>query len=80
MIAGALGGWLYWKFVGCASGTCPIKQNWMLMTAWGATMGYLVGDMFTSNRSKEETSVNNKEKQTEINNKSNRGGTTNEQL
>lgn len=44
LIAGAAGGFLYWRFVGCASGTCAIKSVWYWTTLWGAAMGYLVGD------------------------------------
>ncbi|WP_321372688.1 DUF6132 family protein [uncultured Draconibacterium sp.] len=41
---GALGGFLYWRFVGCQSGTCPIKSVWYWSTLWGAAVGYLLGD------------------------------------
>lgn len=41
---GAIGGFLYWRFVGCLSGTCPIKSVWYWSTLWGAGIGYLVGD------------------------------------
>lgn len=44
-IIGAIGGFMYWKFVGCISGTCPIKSVWYLMTLWGTAMGYLLGDL-----------------------------------
>lgn len=44
-LVGAVGGFLYWKFVGCTTGTCPIKSVWYLSTLWGAAMGYLVGDL-----------------------------------
>ena len=44
-LAGAIGGFLYWRFVGCLSGTCPIKSVWYWSTLWGAAMGYLLGDM-----------------------------------
>lgn len=44
-LAGALGGFLYWKFVGCESGTCPIKSVWYYSTLWGMAMGYLIGDL-----------------------------------
>ena len=44
-IIGAIGGYLYWKYIGCASGTCPIKSVWYLMTLWGTAMGYLLGDL-----------------------------------
>jgi len=42
---GAIGGFMYWKFVGCITGTCPIKSVWYLMTLWGIAMGYLLGDL-----------------------------------
>jgi len=42
---GAIGGFMYWKFVGCITGTCPIKSVWYLMTLWGTAMGYLLGDL-----------------------------------
>ena len=41
---GALGGFLYWKFVGCNSGTCAIKSVWYWSTLWGIAVGYLLGD------------------------------------
>lgn len=44
-VAGALGGFLYWKFVGCQSGTCPIKSVWYLSTLWGLAFGYLAGSI-----------------------------------
>ena len=43
-LAGALGGFLYWKFVGCESGTCAIKSVWYWSTLWGVVVGYLIGD------------------------------------
>jgi len=42
--AGALGGFLYWSFVGCNSGTCSIQSVWYWSTLWGAVAGYLAGD------------------------------------
>ena len=44
-ITGAIAGFLYWKFVGCNSGTCPIKSVWYWSTLWGAAIGYLAGDL-----------------------------------
>jgi len=43
-IVGAIGGFLYWRFVGCTSGTCAIKSVWYWTTLWGAAVGYLTGD------------------------------------
>lgn len=36
---GALGGFLYWKYVGCAGGQCPITSSPWLSTLWGAALG-----------------------------------------
>jgi hypothetical protein len=44
LVLGALGGFLYWKFVGCTNGTCTIKSVWYWSTLWGAAVGFLVGD------------------------------------
>ena len=44
-VIGGLGGFLYWKFVGCQSGTCPIKSVWYWSTLWGIAVGYLAGDI-----------------------------------
>jgi len=47
LVIGAIGGFLYWKFVGCTSGTCAIKSVWYWSTLWGAAVGYLVGDFIS---------------------------------
>jgi hypothetical protein len=44
-VIGAIGGFLYWKYVGCVSGTCTIKSNWYLMVPWGMLLGYLAGSI-----------------------------------
>lgn len=44
-LVGAIGGFLYWKYVGCLSGTCPIKSLWYLSTIWGSALGYLLGSV-----------------------------------
>lgn len=46
IITGATGGYLYYYFVGCASGTCPITSNPYISVIYGAVMGYLIFDMF----------------------------------
>ena len=45
LAVGILGGFLYWKFVGCATGTCPITSNWGLMLIYGGMLGGLFGNM-----------------------------------
>ncbi|MFZ5430997.1 MAG: DUF6132 family protein [Bacteroidota bacterium] len=57
-IAGAIGGFLYWRFVGCLSGTCPIKSVWYWTTLWGTAAGYLVGDMIREFLEKREKKRN----------------------
>jgi hypothetical protein len=43
---GALGGFLYWNYVGCASGTCMITSKPINSTLYGALMGYLLFGIF----------------------------------
>jgi len=42
---GAIGGFAYYYFVGCANGACAIKSNPYTMTAYGAIMGALFFDL-----------------------------------
>ena len=44
-VAGAAGGFFYWKFIGCLSGTCPIKSVWYLSTLYGSVLGYVAGSL-----------------------------------
>ena len=46
ILIGAVGGFLYWRYVGCASGTCPITSSPVMSTLWGALMGGLLFSMF----------------------------------
>jgi len=45
MVAGALGGYLYWHEIGCLTGHCPIQSHWQTMLAWGGIMGFLLVDL-----------------------------------
>ena len=56
-LLGTIGGFLYWKFVGCSSGTCPITSHWYSMGSYGLLMGYLIGDMLTGKPKKNETTA-----------------------
>ena len=42
VVLGALGGYLYWHFVGCNSGQCMITSVWYNSTGYGALMGGLL--------------------------------------
>jgi len=60
LLAGAAGGFLYWRFIGCNSGTCAIKSVWYWSTLWGAAVGYLVGDFvmdLVNKRSKKKEGI-----------------------
>jgi hypothetical protein len=46
---GALCGYAYYSFVGCASGTCPITSNPFISTAYGAFTGGLMLSSFQKN-------------------------------
>ncbi len=44
VVLGALGGFLYYNYVGCVTGSCAITSNPWLSTGYGA----LIGAVFTS--------------------------------
>jgi hypothetical protein len=46
ILLGAFGGFLYWHFVGCASGSCSITSVWYNSTVYGAIMGGLAMNIF----------------------------------
>ena len=48
IVLGAVGGFMYWKFIGCESGTCKIKSVWYWSTLYGSVFGYLIGDLTLS--------------------------------
>ena len=52
LIIGAIAGWCYWKFVGCASGTCPITSKPLNSSVYGAAMGALLFSMFRKETTK----------------------------
>ncbi|MEE6186685.1 DUF6132 family protein [Niabella digestorum] len=49
---GALAGFLYWKFVGCNSGSCAITSNPVNSTIYGSIMGGLLFSIFQNNKNK----------------------------
>ncbi len=53
VIAGAIGGFLYYYYVGCASGQCRITSHPVNSTVYGAVMGGLLFNIFTGNSKKQ---------------------------
>jgi C4-dicarboxylate transporter len=49
---GALAGYAYYFYVGCASGTCSITSKPLNSTLYGAVMGGLVFNMFLKDAKK----------------------------
>jgi len=61
-LLGAAGGFIYWKYVGCLTGSCAIKSNWYLMVPWAAVLGFLAGSVagdFIRKRKKPEAPESN---------------------
>lgn len=54
LILGALGGYLYYHFIGCVSGTCAITSRPLNSTLYGALMGGLLFNMFQKEKIKSE--------------------------
>lgn len=42
VVAGGGLGFAYYKFVGCASGACPLTSNPWISTIYGSVLGVLV--------------------------------------
>ncbi len=43
---GSIGGWCYWYFVGCSTGTCAITSSPVNSSLYGAMMGGILLSMF----------------------------------
>jgi hypothetical protein len=46
ILIGAIGGYMYYHFVGCASGTCAITSKPLNSSLYGAMMGALLFNTF----------------------------------
>jgi hypothetical protein len=54
-IVGAIAGFLYWKYIGCLTGSCAITSNPFRSTIYFALMGSLLFGMFK--RTQNQTSA-----------------------
>lgn len=46
IVIGGVGGYLYYKNIGCSSGTCPITSNPYVSTLYGMIIGALLLNSF----------------------------------
>jgi len=54
-LAGALGGFLYWKYAGCLTGTCAITSNPYRSVIYFAVFGALIIGSFKKQKKYENT-------------------------
>lgn len=54
IVIGAIAGYLYYHFVGCASGTCAITSKPLNSTLYGGLIGGLLLNLFKKEKSKTE--------------------------
>jgi hypothetical protein len=54
LLTGALGGYAYYYYIGCVSGTCSITSNPWMSVLWGMAVGYLVFDLFYKGNKREQ--------------------------
>lgn len=57
VMVGSVAGYLYWKFVGCTSGTCYIQSNPVRMTLYGALMGGLIFNIFQPKTKQQQNEI-----------------------
>lgn len=55
VFAGAMGGYLYYHFIGCYSGSCAITSQPLNSTVYGAFMGGLLFNSFKKETNKNKT-------------------------
>ena len=58
IVVGALAGYTYYHFVGCANGTCAITSKPLNSTVYGAMMGGLLFSSFKKEKSNSEQNRN----------------------
>ena len=46
VVLGIGGGFAYWFYIGCTSGTCPITSNPYMSMIWGGVFGGLLFSLF----------------------------------
>ena len=53
-LVGCAGGWLYYRYVGCTTGTCAVTSSLWLSTGFGCVLGSLLYTVLRPGRSKRQ--------------------------
>lgn len=59
IIFGTAAGYLYWHFIGCNNGTCPITSSPVNSSIAGALLGGLVFTSFPNSKKNEDNNEDN---------------------
>lgn len=51
---GAIAGYVYWREIGCVSGTCPITSKPLNSTLYGSMMGALLFGLFVKDKKQQD--------------------------
>jgi hypothetical protein len=54
-VVGAVAGFIYWKYVGCVTGSCAITSNPWKSTMYFALMGSLLFGLFENQKKETDT-------------------------
>jgi len=54
LIIGSIAGYLYYHFIGCTSGKCPITSSPAITTLYGAIIGALFPNLFNKKDKKSD--------------------------
>ena len=53
-LVGSAGGWLYYRYVGCTTGTCAVTSSLWLSTGFGYILGSLLYPVLWPGRGKRQ--------------------------
>lgn len=51
---GAIAGYAYYAYIGCASGACAMASDGLFMTTYGGILGYFIGGVFQPRKNNEQ--------------------------
>jgi len=56
-LVGGIGGFLYWYYIGCSTGTCPITSSPIITVIWGALFGAILFSLFSTKNAQPKTDL-----------------------